>query len=270
MLGGAGLALGGFAVWQWLKDNEEEQEPPPPVPKRYKAEVVNRYSHDSAAFTQGLLYDNGFLYESTGKEGQSSLRKVEIKTGNVLQRHTLADELFGEGIALWNDKIYQLTWRNKKGFIYDKDSFAELRTFPIHTEGWGLTHNGTQLIQSDGHSNFLYFLDPENPEKIVKKLPVRSHLGPLRGMNELELVNGEIYANIYGEDRIARISPETGFVLGWINCSSLLTVKERSELYEEVEGEAVFNGIAYDKQGDRLFVTGKNWPWLFEINVVPE
>jgi glutamine cyclotransferase len=223
--------------------------------------VINTYPHDPAAFTQGLVYENGYLYEGTGLNGQSTLRKVQLETGEVLQTTPITDPAqFGEGIAIFGDKIYQLTWQSHVGFIYDKASFERLGEFSYPTEGWGLTHDGQRLIMSDGTAT-LYFLDPQTLKE-VGHVDVYDRSGPVVRLNELEYINGEIYANIWQTDRIARISPQTGQVLGWIDLAGLLSPEERQPPVD------VLNGIAYDAATDRLFVTGKRWPKLFEIDVV--
>jgi glutaminyl-peptide cyclotransferase len=218
--------------------------------------IVHTYPHDREAFTQGLLYHDGFLYEATGLEGKSSLRKVELTTGKVLQRVDLPSAYFGEGLALWKDKLIQLTWKSKIGFVYDRATFRQVRTFNYSREGWGITQDGKRLIMSDGTST-LYFWDPET-FKEIGHLDVVDKGKPVPQLNELEYVRGEIYANVWMTDRIARISPATGHVLGWIDLPGLLTPAERAET-------DVLNGIAYDAKQNRLFVTGKKWPKLFEI-----
>jgi glutamine cyclotransferase len=218
--------------------------------------IVHDYPHDREAFTQGLLYHDGFLYETTGMEGKSSLRKVDLTTGKVLQRVDLPGAYFGEGLALWKDKLIQLTWKSKIGFVYDRATFRQIGSFNYSREGWGITQDGKRLIMSDGTST-LYFWDPET-FKEIGHLDVTDNGKPVKNLNELEYVRGEIYANVWMTERIARISPATGRVLGWIDLPGLLTPAERSQT-------DVMNGIAYDAKQNRLFVTGKNWPKLFEI-----
>ena len=220
-------------------------------------QIVNTYPHDDNAFTQGLVYHDGDFYEGTGLRGRSSLRRVDLETGQVLQRISLDNKYFGEGITLYEDQLIQLTWQAKTGFVYDRESFAQLKEFNYSTEGWGLTHDGQNLIMSDG-SNILFFLDPETFEQ-VKRIEVSDRNEPVDKLNELEYINGEIYANVWLSDRIARISPQTGQVLGWIDLSGLRDSNLASNT------DAVLNGIAYDAEEDRLFVTGKLWPNLFEI-----
>lgn len=230
-------------------------------PANYTYRIVNTYPHDPDAFTQGLVYDDGVFYEGTGRWGESTLREVMVETGAVIRSHALAPQYFGEGITLLNDRIYQLTWQEETGFIYDRKTFAEQQTFTYPGEGWGITHDGQRLIVSDGTST-IYFRDPDTLEE-TGRITVRDDQGPLNRLNELEYVNGEIWANIWMTDRIARISPETGAVLGYVNLDGLL---DTSSLTRPVD---VLNGIAYDAQTGRLFVTGKLWPSVFEIELVP-
>ena len=231
----------------------------PPI---YGYQVVNVYPHDPGAFCQGLTIAGGVLYEGTGKYRRSSLRRVDLKSGKVLQMLRLAPRLFGEGIAVWNDRIIQLTWRSGIGFVYDKQSFKRQGSFRYAGEGWGLTEDGEHLIISDG-SPVLRCLDPKT-FKVVKTIKVHSRGVPVSGLNELEYVQDEIYANVWPTDYIARISPKTGEILGWIDLSGLL------EPHRRVSQNAVLNGIAFDKKEKRLFVTGKYWPKLFEIRLVPK
>lgn len=225
----------------------------------YTYSIVNTYPHDEDAFTQGLVYDDGWLYESTGLYGNSTLRRVKLETGEILQLYVLPDNYFGEGIAIFDDKIVQLTWRERKGFIYDKHTFKLLHEFNYSTEGWGITYDGNKLIMSDGTAN-LYFLDPETFEKIGQ---IEVHdATPVTRINELEYINGRIYANIWMEEKIAIIDPQTGQVVGWIDLSGLQDMERR-------DVDDVLNGIAYDAERDRLFVTGKRWSHLFEIKLIP-
>jgi glutamine cyclotransferase len=226
----------------------------------FSYDIVNTYPHDPGAFTQGLVYHNGHLYEGTGRYGESDLRWVDLETGEVLKQVNLSEEDFGEGITILDKKIYQLTWKEKKGFVYDLDTFELLETFNYSSEGWGLTHDGTDLIMSDGSST-LYFRDPGTFE-VARTLEVTEAGSPVDRLNELEYIEGEIYANIWQTDRIAVISPDTGYVTKWLNLTGLL----RGD--EVTGGEDVLNGIAYDEGGDRLFVTGKWWPYLYEIEIV--
>jgi glutamine cyclotransferase len=231
-----------------------------PTTQRYTYNVVNAYPHDSNAFTQGLVFENGVLYESTGLYGQSTLRRVELETGRILQSYTLPNQFFGEGITIFGDKIIQLTWQSNKGFVYDKFSFDLLQEFSYCTEGWGITHDGSQLIMSDGTAT-LYFLNPETFE-IVGQVDVYD-TGPVTKLNELEYIKGEVYANIWKEEKIAIINPQTGQVRAWIDLGSI------QDLENQNTGN-VLNGIAYNAKEDRLFVTGKKWPNLFEIKLNPQ
>jgi glutamine cyclotransferase len=226
---------------------------------RVDVEVVQSYPHDTRAYTQGLVYDRGELYEGTGKYGESTLRRVELSTGRVLQSVELSRDVFGEGITVWGGEVIQLTWRNQFGIVYDKSTLEERRRFRYAGEGWGLTHDGIHLIMSDGSST-LRFLDPKT-FRVVRQLLVRSGGRRVANLNELEYVQGEILANIWYKNYIARISPSSGEVLGWIDLQTLVPPR--------LDRDSVANGIAYDAENDRLFVTGKNWPHLFEIRLVP-
>ena len=220
--------------------------------------VVHVYPHDPQAFTQGLVYRDGVLYEGTGLNGRSSIRKVKLENGEVLQIQKVDSQYFGEGIAVVNDTIYELTWQSGIGFLYDRATFKRKGTFTYRGEGWGLTYDGQHLIMSDGTA-FLRFLDPAT-QKEVSRIEVKDGTTPVVNLNELEIVKGELFANIWQTERIARISPKTGRVTGWIDLSGLLTPREAQDV-------DVLNGIAYDAAGDRLFVTGKLWPKLFEIKI---
>jgi glutamine cyclotransferase len=223
--------------------------------------VINVYPHDPAAYTQGLLYRDGFLYESTGLRGSSSLRKVRLQTGEVLQQRRIDQAHFAEGLADWKDHLVQLTWQSNVAFVYDRASFAPRRTFSYSGEGWGLTSDDRRLILSDG-TDQLRFLDPETFRE-TGRVTVSDGKRSVRDLNELEFIRGEVYANVWHTDRIARISPQTGQVIRWIDLRGLLSGYR-------LDPEAVLNGIAYDAGGNRLFVTGKLWPRLFEIHVVPK
>ena len=227
----------------------------------YSYRVVHSFPHDPTAFTQGLLYDNGFLYESTGQYGQSSLRKVELETGTVVQLHQLDDRFFAEGLALFGNRLLQLTWRANKGFAYSLDSFEPLMEFAYPTEGWGLTYDGELLIMSDGSAT-LYFRDPFTFAE-VSRVDVVAQDRSVYQLNELEWIAGEVFANIWQTDTIARIDPATGQVAGWIDLTGLLSNEDRRGSNAEV-----LNGIAYDSEGERLFVTGKRWPKLYQIELV--
>jgi glutamine cyclotransferase len=224
-------------------------------------QVVHTYPHDAQAFTQGLIYLDGRLYESTGLNGHSSLRMEDLETGRILQFQDVPGKYFAEGLTDWGSTLVQLTWETHIALVYDRFSFHLLRTLPYPGEGWGLTHDGAHLILSDGTAE-LRFLDPVTLHE-VRRITVKDHGLPVKELNELELVHGEIYANIWHSDRIARIAPATGKVLGWIDLTGLLPQSQRSN------PEAVLNGIAWDSVHDRLFVTGKLWPRLFEIKVIP-
>jgi glutamine cyclotransferase len=228
------------------------------APLRYTYDVVAVYPHDKNAFTQGLVIENGVLYESTGLYGNSTLRRVELETGKILQTYALPNQFFGEGITIFDDTIIQLTWQSHRGFVYDKHSFELLREFTYPTEGWGITNNGTTLIMSDGTAT-LDFLDPETFEK-VGQIEVHD-AGPVTNLNELEYIHGQVYANILGEEKIAVINPQTGQVNEWIDLKGINNQENQGT-------ERVLNGIAYDIEGDRLFVTGKMWSQLFQIRLI--
>jgi glutamine cyclotransferase len=225
----------------------------------YGFRVVNVYPHDPDAFTQGFIFHNGSIYEGTGLHGHSTLRKVELKTGKVLKSHPLQAEYFGEGITICRNRLIQLTWQSHTGFIYDPHSFRILGTFPYPTEGWGITCDGNNLIMSDGTATIRF----HNPRtfKVVRQIEVRDRGKAVPHINELEYIKGEIYANIWDTGYIARISPQTGKVLGWIDLRGLYQFVRKG-------GKAdILNGIAYDAKNDRLFVTGKFWPNIFEIRL---
>jgi glutamine cyclotransferase len=227
----------------------------------YTYSVVHAYPHDPRAFTQGLIYLDGYLYESTGLKGQSSLRMVDLPTGRVIRQQAIAPQFFAEGLVNWKSHLIQLTWQAGLAFCYDQFSFREERRFRYPGEGWGLTQDGRHLFFSDGTPDIRVL----NPETFVQtaRLHVIDGGAPVQELNELEYVRGEIYANVWQTDRIARISPVTGKVNSWIDLTGLLPDSERSMPVD------VLNGIAYDRAGDRLFVTGKLWPKLYEIKVVP-
>lgn len=236
----------------------EPEDPQVPV---WGYEVVNVYPHDPKGFTQGLVFEEGYFLEGTGLNGESSLRKVEIATGKVLKKVDLDAKYFGEGITLLKGKVYQLTWQTKIGFIYDLKTFERTGTFKYATEGWGITHDGERLIMSDGTST-LYVLDPETLKEIGR-IEVKDGPNPVYYLNELEFVKGEIYANVWQTNTLCRIDPKTGKVLGWIDLTGILKPEHQGS--HEVD---VLNGIAYDAKGDRLFVTGKLWPKVYEIRLV--
>ena len=238
----------------------------------YTYEVVNSYPHDTAAFTQGLVYHQGALYEGTGQHpyfgpgsasnGISTLRKVELETGEVLRSIQLDRSYFGEGIAILGNEIVQLTWQSRIGFVYDLDTFQLLREFVYTTEGWGITHDGARFVMSDGTAS-LYLRDSGSLNQIAR-VDVKDDRGVVWRLNELEFIKGEIWANVWQTDLIARINTLTGRVVGWVDLSGILG--------EDSTGNpnAVLNGIAYDAENDRIFVTGKLWPKLFEIRILPK
>lgn len=224
----------------------------------WTATVVKEYPHDPDAFCQGLVYDDELL-EGTGQFGKSSLRRVDLDTGRVIQRVDLDQSLFGEGIAVADGSLFQITWKNRIGYVYDRKTLKYQRTFRYSGQGWGLAFDGRQLIMSDGSST-LQFMEPAT-FKVVRRVSVRGSGGPVENLNELEFVDGEVWSNIWYSDRIARIDPASGKLLGWVDLSNLYPANTRASR------EAVLNGIAYDAAEKRLFVTGKNWPKLFEIRV---
>jgi glutaminyl-peptide cyclotransferase len=221
-------------------------------------EVVNNFPHDPEAFLQGLVWHNGF-FESTGKLGRSSLRRVEYPTGKVLQQVNLDSQYFGEGLAMVDNRLIQLTWQSHRGFVYDMNSFELLGEFRYDTEGWGLTYDGKSLVLSDG-TDVLTFINP-NSFKLTRKASVKFNGTALRDLNELEYINGEIWANVWHTDLIVRIDPTSGQVKSYLNLAGILPEEEKSD------PEAVLNGIAYDAQGKRIFVGGKLWPRIFEIRL---
>jgi glutaminyl-peptide cyclotransferase len=233
-----------------------------PVPAQYGYRVVKTYPHDRSAFTQGFEYHDGFLYEGTGVVGRSSVRKVDLATGRVIKQYDLPRPYFGEGITVLNQQLLELTWQSETGFVYDTSNFTPQRNFKYSGEGWGLTNDGKQIYMSDGTAQ-IRVLDPTTLKEI-RRITVNDGGKPVVMLNELEWVKGELYANVWQTDRIARISPADGKVLGWIDLTGILPQSERPN------PDAVLNGIAYDSVGDRLFVTGKLWPKIFEIKLVPK
>ena len=229
-------------------------------PVEYGYEVVHSYPHDPSAYTQGLFFLNGVLYEGTGLNGRSSIRKVKLETGEILQRREVPEQYFGEGIVNWNGRLVEITWQSETGFVYDLNSFEPRSQFSYPGEGWGLTQDGKRLIMSDG-SPELRFWDPETLRE-TGRVTVTDQGRPVPRLNELEWIKGEVFANVYQTDRIARIDPSSGKVAGWIDLAGILGPADR------VQPVDVLNGIAYDARGDRLFVTGKLWPKLFEIRLV--
>ncbi len=229
--------------------------------QQYTYSVVHSYQHDTTAFTEGLAYSDGYIYESTGLYGNSTLRRVDLSTGAVLEETKLGSQYFGEGLTIVGNEIVQLTWQENTAFVYDKTTFALLGDFTYPTEGWGLTSNGTDLIMSDGSSN-LYFLNPDTFQR-VGQVQVREGNASVININELEYVNGDLYANIWQQQKIAIINLQTGQVKAWINLAGIQNMVG-------FNSEQVLNGIAYDSQNDRLFITGKQWPQLFEIKLIPK
>ena len=241
-----------------LLSNVAQSATPIPV---YGYKIVHTYPHDTGAYTEGLFYKDGYLYESTGQAGTSTVRKVELASGETVQRHNLPSRYFGEGIIDWKDRLIQLTWQSQTGFVYDLASFTLQRTFGYAGEGWALTRDQQHLYMSDG-TPVLRVLDPETLA-VVRNIAVTAAGEPVMNLNELEWVDGEIYANVWLTNRIARIDPASGHVVGWIDLDGLLDISQLPE-----PGNDVLNGIAYDAAHDRLFVTGKHWPTLFEIKLV--
>ncbi len=226
-----------------------------------KAQVVAVFPHDPQSFSQGLVVEGETIYEGTGKYGASALRKIDLTSGTVIGEVPLDQQFFGEGITIFGNRIYQLTWKERACLVYEKETLKFLGTYQYAGEGWGLTDDEKYLYMSDGSST-LQVLDPRTM-KVVKRLPVKDGRRRIEKLNELEFVDGEIYANIWYADEIARIDPKTGKVLGWIDCSSIFPIRDRPDR------EHVLNGIAYDPETKRLFVTGKYWPKLYEIKVKP-
>src|SRR3954464_5250632 len=229
---------------------------PPPSSRAqvWGYQMIRSFPHDAEAFTQGLEYVDGFLYEGTGLNGRSSIRRVALDTGAVVQRRAVGPEHFGEGITIWEDRLFELTWQSQIALVYDRRTFQPIRSFSYKGEGWGLTHDASSLIMSDG-SAALRFLDPGTFRE-RRRVTVTDAGVPVKDLNELEFVKGEVWANVWTTDFIARIDPAVGRVSGWIDLRGLLPPRERA-------GDAVLNGIAYDAAADRVFVTGKLWPRLF-------
>ncbi|MDO6674624.1 glutaminyl-peptide cyclotransferase [Tenacibaculum sp. 1B UA] len=238
------------------------------APAVYSYKIVNIYPHDKGAYTQGLEYKNGYLYESTGRNGESTLRKVELETGKVLQKVDLDEKYFGEGMTIFNNKIYWLTWHARKGFIYDFETFKQLGSFDYtnSNQGWGLTHNGSELIKTDG-SNKIWFLDANNQQE-KRSVQVYTNKYPVDNLNEIELIDGKVYANKWQQNSIVIINPETGVVEGVANLNGLRDIVAKDQTIEPQDD--VLNGIAYDTENNRLFVTGKHWGKLFEIELIKQ
>ena len=240
----------GLTVWAQLR--------PPGEPATVRANVVATYPHDPRAFTQGLAFHEGRLFESTGQYGQSSIRRVDLETGAVAQIEPLNFTYFGEGMTVLGDKLYQLTWKSQLAFVYDVETFELLETKRYRGEGWGLTHDGESLIVSNGSAE-LAFYDPDD-FSVRRTIEVLDGEAPVARLNELEFIDGEIWANVWYDDRIVRVSPQDGAVVGWVDLSDLVPRTRRTS-------DDVLNGIAYDAEAGRVFVTGKNWPSLFEIEL---
>jgi glutaminyl-peptide cyclotransferase len=249
-----------FYSHQYIEDKEQEQSPRILYP-RLDYSIINTFEHDCGAFTQGLAFSEGELFESTGLYGKSTLRRVDLASGKVLQVHKLPVEYFGEGITVFRDTIIQLTWQNHRGFVYDRNSFKILRSFHYQTEGWGITHNGSYLIMSDG-TTALYFLDAAS-FKTVGRINVHEKGRPVNHLNDLEFINGRIFANIWRSKNIAVINPKNGEITGWLDLSGVIP---RKRFFKQTD---VLNGVAYNPANSRLLVTGKLWPRLFEIEIQP-
>lgn len=237
--------------------------PPQQSIPEYGFEVIHTYPHDSQAFTEGLFYLDGFLYEGTGLRGHSSIRKVKLETGEIVQNQDLSEPYFGEGIVAWKNQLLQLTYTTHVGFVYDLGKFTLLKTFQYPGEGWSLTHDGKRIIMDDGTPE-IRFWDPETLNE-VSRIRVTDNGKPVENLNELEWVEGELYANVWQTDRIARIDPNSGKVIGWIDLTGLLPKADALPGFER--SDQVLNGIAYDGKHKRLFVTGKYWPKLFEVRL---
>lgn len=230
------------------------------APEIKKLRVVKEYSHDVTAYTQGLIFKDGFLYEGTGQPKESMLKKIDLKKNELIQSYNLPSEVFGEGIACYNNKIYQITWQSKRAFVYDLKTFTLIHEFQYNTEGWGLTNYGEQLIMSDGTQN-LYILDPES-FSVIDQLQVTDHMGPVTNINEMEWINGKIWANVYLTNTIVIIDPKTGFVDAKMDLTFLVP-----STYANPQ-DNVLNGIAFDAKTGKIYVTGKRWPTLFEVALV--
>lgn len=237
---------------------------PGQAPQKYNYKVLNVSAHDPAAYTQGLIYQDGYMYEGTGQYGESAIRKIDMKTGKVLSVLSIDSHLFGEGITIYGDKIYQITWRSHKGFVYDLKTFTLESTFEYATEGWGLTTAGNHLIMSDG-SNKLFHIAPAN-FTIIKEVEVYDHNGEVTQLNELEYVDGLVWANVWLTDRIIAIDPETGVVKAEVDMSGLLPAADKAQTNDK---DDVLNGIAWNPEKNTFYVTGKRWPKLFEITLSP-
>jgi len=241
--------------------NRNTSETPRAEARQLSYEVVNSYPHDRNSFTQGLVWSDGGFYESTGQYGSSKLRRLEFPSGHVAREINLSPELFGEGLALVDNHLIQLTWKSHRGFVYDRDTFQLIKEFSYDTEGWGLTYDGKNLILSDGSSD-LFFIDPVSL-KVIRKMAVRMNDRAIPELNELEFIEGEIWANVWQTDLILRINPQTGSVNSYLDMNGILAPSDKKG------DENVLNGIAYDAEHKRVFITGKLWPRIFEIRVKP-
>ncbi len=245
------------------------KDPPPPVvspdPRVAGITVVKSWPHDPAAFTQGLEFEKGRLYEGTGTEGKSELREVALETGDVLRMATLPAEVFGEGITVLGNRAYQLTWKSKKAYVYDLTTFKRISEFSYEGEGWGLANDGSSLIMSNGSAT-LSFRDPAT-FAVTRTIEARDGDRPVSQLNELEWVNGEIYANVWQTDSIVRINPQSGAVIGWINLHGIFSGSDRGRYLKPGQTIDVLNGIAWDDSTRRLVVTGKWWPRIYQITV---
>ena len=258
-------------VMSWHPDNKRGiasatvQVKPDKAPEKYTYDLIKVYSHDPKAYTQGLLYHDGFMYEGTGQYGESSIRKIDMKTGNILSVLSIDSQLFGEGITIFGDKIYQITWRSRKGFIYDLKTFSLESTFHYNSEGWGITTAGDHLIMSDG-SNKLYHIAPST-FNIIKEVEVYDHNGKVEQLNELEYIDGLVWANVWLTDRIVAIDPESGVVKAELDMTGLLPPADKAKTDDK---DDVLNGIAWNPQKQTFYLTGKRWPKMFEIKVKKE
>jgi glutamine cyclotransferase len=260
----------GLAVVAGCRDDASgSTDRPPPVlspdTRVARFTVVKSWPHDPGAFTQGLEFEKGRLYEGTGGEGKSTLREVALETGDVVRMATLPAKEFGEGITILGDRIYQLTWKSRKGFVYDLRTFKPVSEFAYEGEGWGLANDGVSLIMSDG-TDKLYFRDPAT-FAVTRTVAVRDGTRPVSQLNELEWINGEVFANIWQSDSIVRINPQSGEVVGWVNLRGLFSSSDRGRYLQPAQVIDVLNGIAYDDSTKRLVVTGKWWPRIYEITI---
>jgi glutamine cyclotransferase len=261
---GVGVVCLGLAIWAsqfWASHPTSRASQRVPPPAHSKAKVVAEYPHDEAAFTQGLLYHEGALFESTGQYGKSTLRRVRLETGEVLQQREIAPQYFAEGLALHDRRLIQLTWKEGTAFVYDVETMNLLGTLSYSGEGWGLASNGTELFFTDGTDRIRVM---DGNLRVLRRINVRDGNGPVQRLNEVEWYQGTLLINVWGTDLLVQVDPSTGHVLAWVDCSGLLPAGERTTRTD------VLNGIAYDAERDRLFVTGKYWPKLYQIELVKE